>query len=159
MSFQWCGECHALIHDDGSGHFPYCARVTGLVKTTLEQIQEITKVTVPTAPEFDWSSITAHAVDKLREPKTPPPPPDLFVTLAQRSYEGIVNPEDPEGERLHVLHYDFGTKERAAKAAAHLRAAGAHTTPATSVTVVTDPEHTGSESTLRWKAGVRKGRK
>jgi hypothetical protein len=169
MTFMWCSECHALIHLDGSGHFPYC----NLVTEHLNAIAKITgehAVTVPTQAGFDWGTITAHAVEKLRQPKTPPAPPSQFIALAQRSYEGVTDPRNSDGPRLHVLTFDFGTPERAQKAMKHLRDAGAHTTPPTSVRIVADPERewtthpeTGekvwgpevSPTTLAWKAGSR----
>jgi hypothetical protein len=156
MIFGFCDECHAILQDDGGGHFEFCDTVQGIVTQILEEIT----VTVPTQPGVidEWGAITAHAVQRLRAPKTPPPPPQVFINLAQESYLGRVDPENPEGERLHVLRYDFGSIERAAKAAKHLRDAGLHTMPKTSVTVVVDPDKDGSGAVLSWRAGTRKGR-
>jgi hypothetical protein len=156
MIFTFCDECHAVLQEDGGGHFEYCTIVQREVTAILEEIS----MSVPTQPGVmdEWGTITAHAVERLRAPKTPPAPPQVFISLAQESYLGRVNPEDPEGERLHVLRYDFATEERAGKAAKHLRDAGLHTMPKTSVTVIVDPDRNGSGSVLSWKAGTRKGR-
>jgi hypothetical protein len=153
--FGFCPDCNAVIQEDGSGHFPSCGIVLGKVQALIEEIN----VTVPTLNDFDWSDVQAQAVQRLREPKRPPRPPEVFVNLVQESYVGRVDQQNPDGERLHVLSHDFGTPERAAKAAGFLKDAGYHTSPAVSVTVVIDPYKEEQLSLLRWKAGARKGPK
>lgn len=177
MIFGFCDQCHAILQQDGSGHFPDCAIVTAIAQSIIEEIT----VSVPTVNDYDWGTIEAEAVVRLTQPKTPPPPPEPFIRLAQESYVGRVNQANPEGERLHNFRYDFGTQERAARAAGHLKTAGLYTTPKTSVRVIVDPdklatpegrlkyrERTGSMlsdeelkdlggRTLGWKANARKG--
>ena len=97
-------------------------------------------MTLPTQPDFDWGTLTVHAVERLRAPKVSPVP-DAIVRLAQTSYEGVINPADPEGPRLHVLRHTFEDQGRAAKFAGHLRNAGKLTTPQTSTTIVIDPDN------------------
>jgi hypothetical protein len=113
----------------------------------------------PTAekPAFDWSKITVHASKRLRAPKVPPVP-DAIVALAQASWDGVPDPEDAEGESLHVLRHEFSDEAVAKEFAKHMKNAGAHTTPLTSVTVVPDPEKTGNVKLVAWRAGTRRGK-
>jgi hypothetical protein len=85
----------------------------------------------------DWGSLEAHYVTTLREVKTEPVP-EAIVSLAQKSYDGFTHPKDP-ALKLHAMELKFETPERAARFAAHMRNAGAHTMPPSSVTVVVDP--------------------
>jgi hypothetical protein len=153
--FMFCRNCNAIIHADDSGHFLYCDSVVSIARSIQE---EILPVTVPTEAGFDWSSITATAVERLRAPKVKPIPPHI-VALAQASYEGVENPAG--GEKLHVLRYQFDTEARASAFAKLMKRAGEHTTPATSVSVVIDPDfQPGSEenpSLVAWRAGVKRG--
>jgi hypothetical protein len=106
--------------------------------------------------EFDWEGITGKAVERLRAPAPPPRPPDSIVTLAQRSWDGVGDGE----EKMHVLRHQFkdGETEKRDRFIKLLKAAGAHTVPPTSVSVVTDPERNGNEHLVAWKAGQRRGR-
>lgn len=139
-------------------------------------------MTVPTQADFDWGSLTVHAVERLRAPKTAPVP-DAIVKLAQQSYEGVTDPRNPEGPKLHVLRHTFEDQDRAGKFAGHLRNAGKLTTPQTSTTIVVDPDNlktaegraefraaTGIEMadeelidlggrTVAWKTGASRARK
>lgn len=103
----------------------------------------------------DWTSITGHAVRRLKAPKITPVP-EPIVRQAQRSYDGVPD-EKNEGELLHVLEHDFKNDEKAAEFAKLIRKAGDHTTPLTSVSAVIDPENDGSKSVVRWRAGARRG--
>lgn len=107
--------------------------------------------------EFDWAGISGSAVEKLRKPKTPPPPPASIVALAQRSWDGVPG---PDGEKLHVLRHQFKAEEgkKAEAFGKLLKAAGPYTDPPTSVSVVTDPDETGNTLLYAWRAGVRRGR-
>jgi len=124
---------------------------------------------------YDWGNLEAKARVSLREPRTAPVP-DAIVRQAQRSYEGVAHPQDPD-RLMHVLTYEFPTEEHAAAFAAHMKNAGAHTTPATSVTVVIDPDRTKTRETrddgttetvlgppvnprvVAWRASERRGRR
>jgi hypothetical protein len=88
-------------------------------------------------PDEDWGSLEAHYVTTLREVKTEPVP-EAIVSLAQKSYDGFTHPKDP-ALKLHAMELKFETPERAARFAVHMRNAGAHTVPPSSVTVVVDP--------------------
>lgn len=106
--------------------------------------------------EYDWSGVTASAVNRLRVRK-PTPVPDKIKELAQASYDGIPSKEDPES-KLHVLRHRFGSDEEAAAFARLMRKAGDHTTPPTSVSVVIDPDEQKDLRVVAWKAGQRRGR-
>lgn len=160
MLFAFCPDCQAVIHEDGSGHFPHCATVQEVVRLLIEELPEMT---VPTDAGFDWSSVTGEAVATLRKPKTVPVP-DAIVALAQESYVGRVNPADPEGARLHWLRHRFETPERAAQFASLMKLAGAHTSPESTVRVVIDPDsrkETPADERepelVAWCAGTKKG--
>lgn len=106
--------------------------------------------------EFDWGQVSGQATKRLRAPRVTPVP-DAIIKLAQQSYDGLPDPDNPEAS-LHVMRHEF-TDETVAKAFAKLlRRAGEHTTPQTSVTVVHDPDGNGNTKQVAWKAGARRGR-
>jgi hypothetical protein len=109
--------------------------------------------------EFNWEGVTGKAVERLRAPAPPPRPPDSIVALAQKSWDGV---DGKDGEKMHVLRHQFREDETEKRDAFMklLKKAGAHTTPPTSVSVVTDPDRTAppNEHLVAWKAGVRRGR-
>lgn len=109
------------------------------------------------AVAHDWSGITGTAVRRLKAPKIVPVP-EPIVRMAQRSYDGIADPEN-EGEKLHVLEHDFKDEAKAAEFARLVKKAGDHTTPLSSVSAVIDPENDGHKTVVRWKAGARRGHK
>lgn len=160
MIFGFCPQCDAVIQSDGSGHFPHCPIIVGLVSGVIREIE----VSVPTDSDF-WGTITATAVKRMRAPKTPPKPHDNIVSLAQASWDGVIDPQNPDGEKLHVLEFNFGTDtQRAAKFAADLKKAGDHTSPPTTVRVLIDPERKDGEppvepGLVRWSAGAKRTRK
>jgi hypothetical protein len=104
--------------------------------------------------EFDFSGVQASAVQRLKPKKVVPVPPSI-VKLAQQSYDGVAGDDDTQ---LHVLEHKFDSEERAAKFAAHMRHAGDHTQPITSVTALIDPDGSGDKRIVRWRAGARRGR-
>lgn len=111
--------------------------------------------------EFNWGEVTGQAVRRLTAKKVAPCPPEI-VALAQRSWDGVPDP-DNEGEKLHAMTWDFNGNTAKAKAFAELlRVAGAHTTPPTSVKVVIDPHNDGTkpkdEAVVGWLAGQRRGK-
>jgi len=108
------------------------------------------------APAFDWSDLTGQAVQRLKAKKVVPVDPSI-VRQAQRSYDGVTDPANPEN-LLHVLSYKFPTAEMAAEFARQMKHAGDHTSPATSVSVVIDPANTGDQTVVNWRAGSRRGR-
>lgn len=124
----------------------------------------------PAPPSYDWGPMTARRVDNLRAPKIPDVPARI-VELAQESYDGKpVYAEDGKTPLVdeagnpilgHVMEYDFGPDnvEMAREFAKHMKNAGLHTQPLSSVSVAPDPENDGREHVVRWKAGERKGRK
>lgn len=90
--------------------------------------------------ETEWGNLEAAFVTTLREQHIEPVPPQI-VRYAQMSYDGAPDPADPENpdRKLHAMQHEFETPERAAAFARHMRNAGPHTTPPSSVTVVVDP--------------------
>lgn len=159
MLFGFCEDCKAVLQADSSGHFPYC----GIVQEQVRNLMEVLEVSVPTEAGFDWSSVTGTAVAAMRQPKTEPVPGPI-IRLAQVSYEGVPDPADPDGPRLHWHRHEFETPERAALFAAHMKNAGAHTSPATTVTVKIDPDYVKGDPEearnprmVAWKAGTKKG--
>jgi len=110
------------------------------------------------AKEFDWSKVSGRAVQRLRAPKVPPVPTPI-VALAQKSWDGVVDDDNPEGEKLHVLRHEFGDKEVAESFAKLIKKAGYHTTPNTTVTVVFDPDDDGHELLVAWRAGAKRGKR
>lgn len=106
-----------------------------------------------TAPaEFDWKDVGGRFVERLRDPKVIPVPAPI-VRQAQRSLDGEADPKR-EGKLLHNMSHEFPNKEMAAAFAKHMKNAGAHTEPRSSVSVVID-EH--DERIVKWKAGKRRG--
>lgn len=102
--------------------------------------------------EFTWEGITATTAEKLRKPKVTPVPASI-IELAQRSWDGV--------DGKHVLRHHFKEADRP-KCEAFCRLmkkAGPHTSPATSVSVVRDPDETGDDLLVAWRAGTRRGRK
>lgn len=98
--------------------------------------------------KYDWSKINGSTADRLRAPKIIPVPAHI-VKLAQASYD--------DGE---VKKYRFpdGTPEKVVEEfAEHLKNAGLHTEPNTSVQPVIDPENEGDLLRIHWKAGLRRG--
>lgn len=97
----------------------------------------------------DWGAITGKTVERLRKPKIPDVPAAI-VKLAQASYD--------EGT---VKSYQFAKsvdEKVVEKFASHLRNAGHHTSPLTSVSAVIDPEDDGNKHLVHWKAGGRRGK-
>lgn len=88
--------------------------------------------------ESEWGSLEATFVQTLRETKIEPVPAPI-IKLAQKSYDGTKHPQNPD-ELLHSMQLIFDTPERAQAFAKHMRNAGPHTNPVSSVTVVIDPE-------------------
>lgn len=111
----------------------------------------------PAKDVIDWGQVSGQAVKRLRAPKTEPVP-DAIIALAQRSWDGVQDENDPEGEKLHVLRHEFSDLTVAKEFSKHMRKAGEHTTPMTSLTVIHDPDKTGNEKVVAWKAGTRRGR-
>lgn len=99
--------------------------------------------------EQTWGFLTGHVVERLRKPKTTPVP-DAIVRAAQRSVGDENGPI--------VLEHKFADDETAAAFAKLMRKAGDHTEPQTTVQVVIDPEETGDNTLVRWRAGARRGR-
>lgn len=110
-----------------------------------------------TETEFDWSEVSGTAVKRLRAPKVAPVH-DTIKALAQKSRDGVADPENPEGERLHVLRHEFKSPEMAAEFAKQIKKAGPHTVPPSTVTPVIDPDNTGNTRLVAWKAGDKRGR-
>jgi|SRR5579859_838758 len=130
----------------------------------------------------DWDGLEAQFVTTLREQRVEPVPAPI-VKLAQRSLDGIVHPSNPEA-KLHSMQLEFDTEAKAIAFERHMKNAGLHTTPQSSITVVRDPERgkvqqTDSEGRpivndkgkpvmipgtavnprkVAWRAGARRGR-
>ena len=88
--------------------------------------------------ENEWAGLEAAFVTSLHE-KRVEPVPDAIVKLAQLSLDGQPHPND-ESLVLHAMQLEFDTPEKAKAFADHMRNAGMHTSPLSSVTVVIDPE-------------------
>jgi hypothetical protein len=86
----------------------------------------------------EWGDLEAKFVTTLRSVKTEPVPEEI-IKLAQRSLDGH---KLADGSLMHAMQLKFETAERATSFAAHMRNAGAHTRPVSSITVVQDPERT-----------------
>lgn len=132
----------------------------------------------------EWGDLEGQFVTSLREKRVEPVPAQI-VKLAQKSYDGV-EVTQPDGSTIvrHAMEKEFETPERAARFAAHMRNAGPHTNPPSSVTVLVDPEQSrvpvlnedGSQkyadngkpvtqpgdpvnpSLVRWRAGKPRGR-
>jgi hypothetical protein len=86
--------------------------------------------------EFTWNQVEGQFVDTLRASKVEPVPAEI-VKLAQKSLDGEPG---PDGSLRHAYHVELPTVEQASAFEKHMRNAGAHTTPVSSVTVVRDPD-------------------
>jgi hypothetical protein len=107
--------------------------------------------------EHNWAGLTARTATLLKAPKIPPVPQEI-VDLAQRSFDGVKDGEGEDAEVNHVLAHEFKSEEMAAEFAKHMKNAGHHTTPKSSVSVAVDPMDTGNKKLVHWKAGTRRGR-
>lgn len=101
----------------------------------------------------DWGAYEAGFVEKLRAEKTEPVP-EPIIRLAQQSRNGQQHPDNPELVK-HAMHVELDTEAKAQAFAKHMRNAGAHTTPPSSITVIVDPDRkkvqaTTDEGGLRW---------
>lgn len=105
---------------------------------------------------FDWAEVSGRTVERLRKPKIPDVPTPI-VRQAQRSYDGVQDPQNAD-VKLHVLEHQFENEAKAAAFAKLMKNAGHHTTPLTSVSVAVDPEDNGNTKLVRWRAGARRGR-
>jgi hypothetical protein len=101
--------------------------------------------------------VTGQATKRLRAPKVTPVP-DPIIALAQQSWDGVKDEDSPDGELLHVLRHEFSDEAVAKEFAKHMRKAGEHTTPMTSLTVIHDPDGVGNTKVVAWKAGTRRGK-
>lgn len=102
------------------------------------------------AVEYDWSGITAETTTRLRAPKVVHVP-EPIVALAQRSFD-----------EKTALRYRFKSEKEAEAFAGHLKQAGKHTKPLTSVTVKIDPDRQKDgppvdPRVVAWKSGQRRG--
>lgn len=88
--------------------------------------------------ENEWGGLEAKFVTSLREVRVEPVP-EPIVKLAQRALDGAPHPDDPE-RVIHAMEITFETPEKAAAFAKHMRNAGLHTKPLSSITVIQDPE-------------------
>jgi hypothetical protein len=111
---------------------------------------------------IDWSKITGKNVERLRASKVTPVPAHI-VKLAQASFDQGTNMEFDFSNLIKDAEQAVAT---AAEFAKHMRNAGNHTTPATSVSVVVGPEDLNeagdrvklADHVVRWKAGKRRGK-
>src|SRR5215469_5625571 len=101
---------------------------------------------------YDWKQVTGRTVERLRAQKVKPCPPAI-VRLAQQSWD-----------RGEIKQWHAPTVEIAAEFAAHLKNAGPHTVPETSMSVVINPDPDGkfgektTDLDVSWKAGAKRGR-
>lgn len=116
--------------------------------------KEVEQDNAPSTEEFDWSGITARPAVRLQKEKIKDVPKSI-VKHAQDSYDGVMH----QGELRHVLVHEFPNEELAAQFAKHMKNAGPHTTPETSISVVIDPDADGNKRLVSWRAGKRRGRK
>jgi hypothetical protein len=91
--------------------------------------------------EQEWGGLEATFTTSLRETKVEPVPGPI-VKLAQRSLEGAPHPEYPNDpdKKIHAMQLEFESAEKAEAFAKHMRNAGPHTKPPSSITVVVDPQ-------------------
>lgn len=90
----------------------------------------------------EWGKLEAEFVTTLRDVKTEPVP-EPIVRLAQRSLDGQPTGDvtkDGTPVLMHAMQLTFDTEAKATAFARHMRNAGLHTKPQSSVTVVVDPE-------------------
>jgi hypothetical protein len=88
----------------------------------------------------DWDDLEAQFVTTLREQRIEPVP-EPIVKMAQKSLDGVQNPDNAE-QKLHSMQLVFDSEGKATAFARHMRNAGLHTNPPSSVTVIVDPERT-----------------
>lgn len=88
--------------------------------------------------ENEWGGLEATFVTSLQETRVEPVP-DPIVKLAQRALDGAPHPTDPD-KTIHAMEITFETEAKAEAFARHMRNAGLHTTPKSSITVKIDPE-------------------
>jgi hypothetical protein len=129
--------------------FSEVAREFGVCYDTVMATKELPDTEQPVLPDFNWDGITAEPTERLKKRKVVPVPASI-IKQAQRSYDGV--------DGKHVLHYTFPTEEIAAAFVKHMRNAGEHTTPPTSVSAAIDPDETGDKRHVAWRAGKRRGR-
>lgn len=112
--------------------------------------------TVPTGrgTMSEWDALEAEFVTTLREQRVEPVP-DPIVKMAQRSLDGVTKGEGEDAVTLHSMQLTFDSEAKAAAFAKHMRNAGLHTNPVSSVTVVVDPERGRVQKTeeIRNEAG------
>lgn len=106
-----------------------------------------------TQEDFAWDNVNGKASDYLRAPKVVPVPAGI-IAAAQLSFDG----EEVNGEVLHHRRHRFASVEMAEAFAAHLKNAGLHTTPHTSISIAVDPDNNGDRRTVAWYATKRRGR-
>jgi hypothetical protein len=104
-----------------------------------------------------WDDVVPHFGNVLKPPTKPARPSDGAIRMAQKSYDGFTHPETEEV--LHVITHRFPTVEAADVAEDELKRAGSYTEPNSTVTVVRDPDGTGDNRIVRWRAGNKRGRK
>lgn len=110
-----------------------------------------------------WDAITPVFGARLKGPKLPPRPSDGAVAMAQKSLDGMTDPES--GEVMHVITHRFPSVEMADLAADELKRAGSYTNPVSTVTVVRGPDFKDEDPKfddqrwVRWRAGGKRGRK
>lgn len=121
------------------------------------------KVMTDTPEPYDFGAFEASVVERLVAQKIQPVP-SAIVRHAQRSLDGVPHPKDPS-KTMHVLSHEFPTPELAAEFAKHMRHAGNHTNPLSTVSVAIDPDNPDRGGTpvnpckVAWRAGARKGAK
>jgi hypothetical protein len=87
----------------------------------------------------EWDDLQAEFVTTLREQRVEPVP-EPIVKLAQRSLTGVRTGPDEDNPVMHAMQLTFDSEAKAAAFAKHMRNAGMHTSPVSSITVVVDPE-------------------
>lgn len=133
----------------------------------------------------EWGGLEGTFVTSLKTRRIEPVP-DPIIKLAQLSLDGRKVGTDDNGADVirHAMERKFETPERAQAFARHMRNAGDHTNPASSVTVLVDPERTKVQKNgedgkplfaedgkavmepgpavdptlVRWRAGARRGK-
>ena len=117
--------------------------------------------TEPVKPGISWDSVVPHFGDTFKPPVKPDKPSDGAIRMAQKSYDGFTekNEDGTDGETMHVMTHRFPTEAAADVAEDELKRAGAYTTPEATVSVIRDPDGTGDNRIVRWRAGNKRGRK